>query len=175
MVEILLKSPHDLCAILWQQSVSVTRGKGLKRCTCHSNRLIIACGAARLLRIAPLPYVLLLERLGACAHWGWMTHNYHSDRARSHLPSSPAISLTHLVHMTNDKITPNLHPLTKTWLPIAHTLHTVLKAGIHLAKLHETKQTYSERNFFWFFKATLHYVAIYGWFMLYILGWPSEQ
>lgn len=155
MAEILLKSPHDLCAILWQRSVSVTRGKGLKRCTCHSNRLIIACGAARLLRITPLPYVLLLERLGACAHWGWMTHNYHSDRARSHLPSSPAVSLTHLAHMTNDKITPNLHPLTKTRLPIAHTLHTVLKLGYSLPSfmkqnkltLRETSSGFSKQHY----------------------------
>lgn len=45
----------DLCAILWQQCSSVTGGKGLKRCTCHCNRLIIACGTGRLVRIAPLP------------------------------------------------------------------------------------------------------------------------
>lgn len=45
----------DLSAILWQSFASVTRGKGLKRCTCRSNGLIIACGGGRLVRIAPLP------------------------------------------------------------------------------------------------------------------------
>lgn len=104
-----------------------------------------------------------------------MTHNYHSDRACSHLPSAPAVSLTHLAHMTNDKITLNLRPLTKTWLPIAHTLPTVLKAGIHLAKLHETKQTYSQSNLFWPFKATFYTVTLCRWLNTHILVWLSEQ
>ena len=91
-------------------------GGGLRRCTCHCNRLIIACGAGRLERFAPPPHSSLLgDSPGASAHWGWITHNYRSDRACSHLPSSPAVSLTHLAHMTNDRNRPNLRPLTRTW------------------------------------------------------------
>lgn len=142
-------------------------------CTCHCNRLIIAGGAGRLVRIALLPSLFLLgERPGACAHWGWMTHNYHSDGACSHLPSSPAVSLTHLAHMTNDKITPNLRPLTKTWLPVAHSLPTVFKAGISLPGFMKQNKLGLKVSFWPFWSnISLGYTLLNS----HILIWPREQ
>lgn len=134
---------------------------GLKRCTCHCNRLIIACGAGRLVRMAlPLlpcsPHPLLGERPGACAHWGWMTHNYHSDRARSHLPSSPDVSLTHLAHMTNDRITPNLRPLPETRSPTDFILYSEL--GYILPSC--TKQTNPESLLFFYRLKSFNFASL---------------
>lgn len=60
--------------------------------------------------------LLVERRWPACTEAEWLI--YHRVRACSHLPSCPAVSLTHLAHMTNGKNgTPDLRPLTKSWLP----------------------------------------------------------
>lgn len=119
-------------------------GGGLKRCTCHCNRLIMACGAGRLVRIVSLP--TLPAGREACGLCSLRLNDSQLPRRRS-LQLPPILSSRFTDSLSaHDKWQnhPNLRPLTTTWLPIAHTLPTVLKAGIHLAKLHETKQ-----NLFW--------------------------
>lgn len=81
-----------LGVLLCRYCASVTGGEGLKRCSCHRNRLTIAGGAGVLARIVPPPNGPHWERdPGPRAHRGSMTHNYHSDAAGSHPPSSPAL------------------------------------------------------------------------------------
>lgn len=82
-------------------------------CLCHKGVKTVRTGWLSLVD----QQSLLVERPEACVHSGWVTHIYHRVRACSHLPSSPAVSLTHLAHMTNGKITPDLRPLTKSWPP----------------------------------------------------------
>ncbi|TNN50516.1 hypothetical protein EYF80_039265 [Liparis tanakae] len=66
---------------------SVTGGKGLKRCTCHSNRRIVACGAGRLVSFAPSLQPPCWERgPGTVLRRGRMSHNYHGARACSLQP-----------------------------------------------------------------------------------------
>ncbi|PWA17776.1 hypothetical protein CCH79_00008331 [Gambusia affinis] len=50
-------------------------------------------------------------------------------QSHSHLPSSPAVPLTHLAHMTNDRLTPNLRPRSEPDCPSPTLRLQYLKPG----------------------------------------------